>query len=394
MNFKEEAAKELPYIKQVRRHIHQHPELTYQEKETTAYIEKELHEMGIRTERYSDFYGLMGIIKGSMPGKTVLLRADIDALPISEETEVSFKSSVPGVMHACGHDCHSAMLLGAARLLQQHRDMLKGTVILLFQAAEESGRGAEYYVKHGITNDVDAAMAIHVMGDIPEGTFNIEDGPRMASCTNFTLTIHGSSAHGSTPHLGHDAIVAASAVILGMQTIVTRENDPLKPLVLTIGTVRGGKEFNIISDKVTMTGTIRSFDEELFNAVPKRLFTMAEQIAESFGCRASYDIDTKEPPACNSDTQIADIARNEAKSLYGESSLQSMKKLMGSEDFSYIMAEVPSVLCFLGYFSEKAGAVAPLHTPTFCINDDVLDKGAALYARFAADYLCGKGEDA
>ena len=252
MDFAREAAELLPYIQNHRRHIHQYPELSFREKETTEYIQKELESMGIEVIRFSDYYGLIGVLKGGRAGKTVLLRADIDALGIREENELDFCSVHAGVMHACGHDCHSAMLLGAAKILSAYRDALKGTVKFLFQSAEESGHGANYYVDHGCLDGVDAAMAIHMMNEIPEGTFSIEAGPRMASCTDFTLTVHGTATHGSMPHLGHDAIVAASAVIMNLQTLVSRQHSPLRPLVVSIGSVRAGSQFNIVADEVVM----------------------------------------------------------------------------------------------------------------------------------------------
>ena len=271
MNFKEEIQELDSYIKKHRRYIHQHPELTFQEKNTTAYLQKALEAENITTETFPDYGGVIGIIKGDKPGKTVLLRADIDALRIVEKNGLPFQSENTGVMHACGHDCHSAMLLGAGKVLQRHKKDLSGTVKLLFQAAEESGHGVEYYIKHGCLQGVDGAMAIHVMPDIPGGTLNIEEGPRMASCTNFYLKIKGTSAHGSTPHLGKDAIVAASSIIMNLQTLVSRENDPLNPLVLTFGSVRAGKQFNIICDQVELAGTIRTFSPEAFETVPARV---------------------------------------------------------------------------------------------------------------------------
>lgn len=386
MNFAGEAAELLPYIQKHRRYIHQYPEISFEEKETTAYIQKELESMGIEVIRFSDYYGLIGVLKGEKEGKTVLLRADIDALGILEENEFDFCSAHKGIMHACGHDCHSAMLLGAAKMLSAHRHEIKGTVKFLFQSGEESGHGANYYVEHGYLDDVDAAMAMHMMNDIPKGTFSVEAGPRMASCTDFTLTVHGTAAHGSTPHLGHDAIVAASAVIMNLQTLVSREHSPLRPLVVSIGSIRAGSQFNIVADEVTMTGTIRTFDRELFALMPKRLEALARGTAEAMGCRISFAIDTSEPAVINDHEEIRRIAHNAAESLYGDC-FASMKQKMGSEDFAVIMEKVPSVLCFLGYHDEKDGTIFPLHSKDFRINDEILHKGAALFAKFAYDYL-------
>ena len=386
MDFAREAAELLPYIQNHRRHIHQYPELSFREKETTEYIQKELESMGIEVIRFSDYYGLIGVLKGGRAGKTVLLRADIDALGIREENELDFCSVHAGVMHACGHDCHSAMLLGAAKILSAYRDALKGTVKFLFQSAEESGHGANYYVDHGCLDGVDAAMAIHMMNEIPEGPFSIEAGPRMASCTDFTLTVHGTATHGSMPHLGHDAIVAASAVIMNLQTLVSRQHSPLRPLVVSIGSVRAGSQFNIVADEVVMKGTIRTFDRDLFASMPKRLEAMAKGTAEAMGCHVSVAVDTSEPAAINDYESIRLAAHNAVETLYGDC-FASMKQKMGSEDFAVIMEKVPSVLCFLGYHNEEKGTVYPLHSKDFRVNDEILDKGAALFAKFAYDYL-------
>lgn len=389
MNFKNEAEKLAGYVEKHRRHLHEHPELSFVEKETTDYIQKELESQGIEITRFDDHYGLVGTLQGGKPGKTILLRADIDALPITEHNALPYCSKNEGVMHACGHDCHTSMLLGAVKLLAAHKEELQGTVKFLFQSGEESGHGANYYVDHDVLNGVDGAMAMHMMNEIPKGTFSIEEGPRMSSCTDFTLTVHGVSSHGSMPHLGKDAIVAASSIIMNLQTLVSRENNPLHPLVLTIGKIRAGGQFNIVADKVTMTGTIRCFDPELFRTMPKRMKALATTVAEALGCTIEMAIDTSEPAAINKDKDILNTAQKAATELFGSDILHSMKRKMASEDFAVIMEKVPSVLCFLGYHDEKDGTVYPLHTKNFCVNDEILYKGSALFAQFAYDYLKG-----
>lgn len=392
MNFSQEAKDMLSVIQTYRRHIHQYPELSYKEKDTTLYIEDVLNKAGILVTRFNNHYGLMGTLKGSHPGKTILLRADIDALPIQEKNDLSFCSTHDGAMHACGHDCHTAMLLGAAKLLASHKEELSGTVKFLFESGEESGHGANYYVDQGCLDGVDGAMAMHMMNEIPKGTFSIEAGPRMSSCTDFTLTVHGVSSHGSMPHLGKDAIVAASSIIMNLQTLVSRENNPLHPLVITIGKVRAGKQFNIVSDTVVMEGTIRTFEPEVFKEAPGRLKALATSVACALGCTVDMEIHTSEPAAINKDVYLLDIARKSAVELFGPSILQSMQQKMASEDFAVIMEKVPSVLCFLGYHDEKDGTVYPLHSKEFCVNDDILYKGAALFAQFAYDYLKGDSQ--
>jgi len=385
MNIKEEAQSLAPYIVEQRRYLHRHPERSFKEKETTAYLAKELAQMGIAVQTFPDYFGLVGTITGSEPGKTVLLRADIDALAIEEKSQVPFASENSGVMHACGHDSHSAMLLGAAKLLVAHKKAIKGTVKLLFESAEESGHGSKYYLEHNIVTDADACFALHVMPQIAAGHFALESGPRMASCTDFILTIEGSSAHGSTPHLGHDAIVAASSAVMNIQTLVSRYNNPLLPLVVTIGKIRAGKQFNIICDKVTMEGTIRTFDHDNYVQVPKELEKMVQSIATMFKCKSKMEIITDEPAAINNHPELLNIARQAAVELWGQEVLLPIDTMMGSEDFAFIMNKIPGVLGFLGIKDDKA--IYPLHSNQFTLDDGNLYKGAGLYANFALNYL-------
>lgn len=387
MNFKEQAEKISSYIIEKRRWIHSHAELSFNEKETTAYIAGELEKMGMEVCLFSDYYGVIGTIHGDKPGKTVMLRADIDALPIEEKSGVEFASNNKGVMHACGHDCHSSMLLGAARMLAGNRKELCGTVKILFQSAEESCHGANYYIEKGYLDDVDALLGIHVWASMKAGAINIEDGYRMAFCDNFKITVEGSSVHGSTPHLGKDAIVAASSIIMNLQTFVSRENDPLNPMVVTVGTVKAGKQFNIIADRVEMEGTIRTYGSEMREKVQKELGRIVCHTAEALGCKADFVNTPIEPPVVNNNIEINEIARDAAKVLYGKNILRPMPKVMGSEDMSILMQKVPGVMCFIGYYNEACGSVYPLHSDSFCVDEGILPKGAALYAQFAHDYL-------
>ena len=258
MNFATRAAELKEAIIAHRHYLHQHAELSFQEKETTAYLVEQLTKLGIPVQSFDDYTGCIATIQGGQPGKTVLLRADIDALPIQENSGVEFESIHPGIMHACGHDCHASMLLGAAQLLWEQREQLKGTVKLLFQAAEEVFVGSHYYWDKGYLSDVDAAMGMHVWPTVDSGKLCVQDGPLMASCDNFKITVHGVSAHGSQPHNGRDAIVAASAIICNLQTIVSRINDPLNSLVVSVGTIKAGTQFNIITDTAVMEGTVRA----------------------------------------------------------------------------------------------------------------------------------------
>ncbi len=371
-----------------RHYLHQHAELSLKETETTAYLTSQLQALGIPVQTFEDYPGCIATIQGGKPGKTVLLRADIDALPIQENSGVDFQSQTPGVMHACGHDCHASMLLGAAQLLWESRDELSGTVKLLFQSGEEVFIGSHYYWDKGHLKDVDAAMGMHVWLSAPNGKLCIQDGPLMASCDNFKITVHGVSCHGSTPNIGKDAIVAASAIIMALQTVVSRISDPRDMLVVTVGKIRAGTQFNIITDTAVLEGTVRAHGPEARRLAAENIQRIVETTASAMGCTAELEYNYLEPPVRNDDTALNDIARDAARKLYGEEILATTPPATGSEDFSYLMEKIPSSLfVFLGCYDEETGSVHPVHNEKFKINETILHVGAAQYAQFAADYL-------
>lgn len=396
MNFAKRAEELSDQIIKDRRYLHQHPELSYKEKNTTAYLVASLKELGIPVQTFEDYTGCIATIKGGKPGKhTVLLRGDIDALPIKENSGVEFESENEGVMHACGHDCHTSMLLGAARLLWEERENLPGTVKLLFQAAEEAFYGSRYYVDKGYLDDVDAAMGMHVWPTGPSGKVLVKDGKLMASCDNFIITVHGVSSHGSEPQHGKDAIVAASSILMNLQHIVSRINDPSNSLVVTVGKIQAGTQFNIITDKAVMEGTVRCYSKECRAMVEENMRRIVECTAAAEGCTAELEYFYIEPSLVNADPMLTDIARKAAVKLYGEDGIEEAKKATGSEDFSYIMDKIPSsVFLFLGCYDEEKGCVYPVHNEKFKIDEDILHRGSAEYAQFAADYLekMAKGE--
>ena len=388
MNFAKRAEELKPAVRERRHYLHRHAELPYEEFETTAYLVSELKALGIEVQTFPDYTGCIAVIRGSKPGRTVLLRADIDALPITEKSGVPFESEHPGVMHACGHDCHAAMLLTAAQMLQEARESLSGTVKLLFQAAEEAFYGARYYWDKGHLSDVDTAMGMHVWPTVESGHLTVQDGYLMAGCDNFRLTVHGKAAHGSRPDEGCDAIVAASSIILNLQTVVSRMNTPLNPLVVTIGSIRSGTQFNIISDTAVMEGTVRTYAPVTKDVAENAIRKVVGQTCAMFGCTFDLDYDRIEPCVCNADTALNELARGSARKLYGEDILRPTERATGSEDFSYLMEKIPSSLfVFLGCYEEESGCIYPVHNEKFRINEDILPVGAAQYAQFAWDYL-------
>lgn len=386
MNIKASAEKYNDYIIERRRFYHSIPELSFEEVRTTKEIAEDLKNMGIEVETFPDYNGLVGTIKGNKPGKTVMLRADIDALPVEEHTGLPFASTNSN-MHACGHDAHISMLLGASKILSDMKHELKGTVKLLFQAAEESCYGAKYYVENGVLDGVDAVYGMHIWGSLDAPYFNLESGSRMASVDNFKITVTGVSSHGSAPHLGKDAVIAASSIIMNIQTVVSRINDPLNPLVVTIGTIKGGQRFNIIANHVEMEGTIRTHSREVRAIVEKNLRDIVENTGKAMGCKAELDYSYYAAPIINEHEDINNIVRNAAVKLYGEESLVSMPKLMGSEDFAYLAEKVPGFYGFLGTRNEEKGTIYSNHNDKFTVDESVLHRGSGLYAQFAYDYL-------
>lgn len=386
MDIKNLAEKCSDYIIERRRFFHSIPELSFEEAKTTEEIKQNLESMGIEVENFPDYNGLVGTIRGSQPGKTVMLRADIDALPVEEHTGLSY-ASTNGNMHACGHDAHISMLLGASKILCSMKEEIKGTVKLLFQSAEESCYGAKYYVENGVLDGVDAIFGMHIWGTLDAPYFNLEAGNRMASVDNFKITVEGVSSHGSAPHLGKDAVIAASSIIMNIQTIVSRINNPLNPLVVSIGTIKGGKRFNIIANHVEMEGTIRTHSREVRAEIEGHLRNIVENTAKALGCNAQLDYTYYAAPVINEHDHINNIVRNAAVKLYGEESLKQMPKLMGSEDFSYLAENVPGFYGFIGTRNADKGYIYTNHNDKFTVDESVLHRGAALYAQFAYDFL-------
>lgn len=375
------------YIIEQRRRFHHHPELSFQEKDTTAAIVEELKGMGIEVITFPDYTGCIGVLKGGQDGPTVMLRADIDALPVTEATGLSFASDNPGVMHACGHDNHIAMLLGAARILADLRDELKGTVKFIFQAAEESCHGAEYYADHGCLDGVDALMGMHIWWNLDSPKINFVDGKRMASCATFKVTIHGVSAHATAPHQGKDALVAAAAMVMNMQTYVSRTNDPMNPLVITFGTIHGGEVFNVIANEVVLEGTTRTYSDLTRENLAGDMKKIIDATCEAYGCTADFEYNNYCAAIINKYPDLVRIAHDGVVKLYGEEGCGELSAMMGSEDFAYLAAKAPSVFGYIGSRCPEKGKVYGNHNNHYDVDEDALKRGSAAYAQFAYDFL-------
>ena len=387
MDIKTLAKEQEAYIIECRRWLHAHPELSTKEVETTRFIKDQLEKNGISVQTFEDITGCIATIQGGKPGKTVMLRADIDALPIQENPGKSYCSLNPGVMHACGHDCHTAMLLGAARILQEHREELKGTVKLIFQMAEEIGLKSEEYVTRGALEGVDAIFGMHVWSALDKGKANFESGGRMACSDRFTIQIHGKAAHGSAPHQGQDAILAAAAAVMALQSLPSRVVNPLDSLVVSVGMMNGGTKENILCGHVELVGTVRAFDREFRNSMPQRIQELVTNVVKGYGCSAECDYYFGPSPLINDQEDLNRLSQNAAKKIMGEDCLVSLNRMMGAEDFSVYMEHIPGVYGYLGFKDPGGGTEYIHHHPAFDVDESTLWNGTGIYVQFAVDYL-------
>ncbi|MDR2344280.1 MAG: amidohydrolase [Spirochaetaceae bacterium] len=371
---------------ELRHHIHEYPELSGHEVETAALVADTLRKAGIETRTGIGGNGVLGIIKGGKPGKTVLLRADMDALELNEAADVPYKSKKPGIMHACGHDGHTAGLLMAGMVLNELKDRLRGTVKLMFQPAEEAEGGAERMIEEGILENprVDAAFGCHLWGDVEEGAVLVKAGPVMASPDEFRITIRGAGGHGAMPHLAVDPVILAAQTILQFQTIVSRRKNPVEPAVLSVCTVRGGDTYNVIPETVDMTGTIRTFNDEMRDFIPREMEKVLRGITSIAGASYTFDVTKRFPPLVN-DAAATAIVRKAAEKLFGAGNVHEAALSMGGEDFAHIAGNVPSSFFFVGI--ARDGKPAVHHSPYFQWDDATLRVIAACLCQTAVDFL-------
>ena len=385
-----------------RRHFHENPELGNREFNTAAYIEKHLRKLGLEVETGVGITGVIGILKGGKPGKVLALRADIDALPVTERNDLPFKSKVvteflgetTGVMHACGHDTHTAILMGVAEVLAKNKDQVAGTVKFIFQPAEEGPPpgekgGALLMVEEGVLKnpDVNAIFGLHINSATPVGQVRYKTGGIMASAQRFVITVKGKQTHGSQPWSGVDPVYISSKIIDGIQSIISRESNLLKEAaVISVGKIKSGVRFNIIPESAELIGTIRTLDYDMRDHIEKRMHEMIPAIAEAYGGTAEVSISESTDITFNDPELVAQMLPSMKKAL-GKENVLLTKATTGAEDFSYFSREVPGFYFFLGGMTPGNETPFPHHTPDFFIDENGLIHGVKVLTQMSLDYL-------
>ena len=381
----------LPWMTEIRRDLHQHPELGLEEHRTAERVQLLLDELGIEHVDGLAQTGVLGLIRGKEDGPTVALRADLDALPLQDAKEVPYKSREDGKMHACGHDVHTSILLGAAKILKGMESDLHGTVKLIFQPAEETVGGARLLIEEGVLENptVDAIFGLHVDPGRPVGAFGLHYGQRNASSDNLHITIHGRAGHGAYPASAVDAIVAAAQVVTAIQTVISRNVDARDSAVVSFGIIQGGTQGNILADRVDLTGTVRTLDQRTRELVLQRVKETAEGVAAGLGGSAEVNIEPSYDPLINDNTMV-EIVRANAIRLSGEDSVEVFAKPnMGVEDFGYYVSHVPGAFFSLGVRNEEEGIVSPVHHVLFDADEEAMAYGAAVQVLNALTVMQG-----
>jgi amidohydrolase len=388
IDFISEAQRLFGYTQDLRRDFHRFPELGFQEFRTAGIVARELHNLGLEVSTGIGKTGVVALLEGEKPGPVALLRFDMDALPIHEETETPYSSQNPGVMHACGHDGHTAIGLTVARLLQDHRKDLAGTVKLVFQPAEEGLGGAESMLTDGVLQNPrpDLTLALHLWNEAPFGRISVTPGPAMAAADVFRIQITGKGGHGAAPHLAIDPVLASAQVISALQSIVSRSTSPLKAAVVSVTSIHGGEAFNVIPPVIKMEGTIRTFEPEVHTHVLERFHAIIQNVAGAMGCQAQIEI-VHITPAVINDASIAAQVQQTTRNLLPECELVTDYRTMGSEDMAFMMQEVPGCYFFVGSANAELGLDYPHHHPKFDVDERALVYGSALMAAAAADFL-------
>jgi amidohydrolase len=375
-----------PFFIEIRHHLHAHPELSYEEFQTCRYIQERLTEFGIPFKVMAET-GVIGLIEGRNPSsRTVALRADIDALPIDEQNDVSYKSKYKGIMHACGHDVHTTVLLGAARILNELRSEWEGTIKLIFQPGEERNPGgASLLIKEGVLKNPEpsAIFGLHVHPSLPVGSFSFRPGKVMASADEIYITVRGKGGHAAAPHLTTDVILVSSHIIVALQQVISRNNDPLSPSVLTISSIQGGHTTNVIPSEVKMMGTFRALDETWRFKAHELIKKIARSTAESMGASIDIHIDIGYPAVFNNE-KLSDHAMKLAEELVGNSKVEVTEMRLGAEDFGYYSQVIPGCFFRLGVGNKEKGITATVHRPDFNIDENAIQQGIQMMAWLGA----------
>jgi len=394
MDLTKEALAIEPEIVRTRRAVHQHPELAYHENSTAKLVAERLNSLGIEVKKGVGGTGVLGILKGRKKGKVVGLRADMDGLPIQEMAEVEFKSKVDGVMHACGHDTHVAMLLGAARLLAMHRNELHGTVKFFFQPAEEHGGrgGAKPMIEDGVMANpkVDYVFGLHIDSNNKSGEFGVRGGAIAAAPDRFVVKVIGKGGHGSAPHQTIDPVYVSAQVILGLQGVSGRMIDPVQPFVISIGAIHSGTKENIIPDEAVLEGTIRTLDEATRKRAKVKVAEVAKGIAKAFGAKAEVEFEKDAYPVTFNDEKTTEKVVELLRRIPG-TRVKLQQPILGGEDFSRFLQKAPGTFYFLGTNNPSKGCVYPNHSSRFKVDEDVLKTGAASLAMLAMEFSNPKG---
>ena len=377
------------WIVEKRRTIHRHPELMYEEFETSKLVQNTLKDLKIPYKKDIAITGVVGTI-GNGDGPCIALRADMDALPIHEETDIDFKSEIDGKMHACGHDCHTAMLLGAARVLKENEDKINGTIKLIFQPAEEGGAGGKMMREQGVLLEpkVQQIFALHVAGTIPVGTLASKEGTLLAATSSIKIIVKGKGGHAAAPHHTNDPVVTGSKIVVELQTLVSRELNPLEPGVISITMANAGSAFNVIPSTMELQGTIRSLTIEGVSNLQTRVKEVAQSIALANRCEAEVSFPGNDYPPTINDAGCWQLGKSAAKEILGEENLIEMPDpIMGGEDFAYYTEEVPGCFSFLGVGNPDIDAVYDVHHPMFKVDEEALSLGTAIHVNTALKAL-------
>lgn len=390
-DFRQEAAALYDDMVAMRRDFHMHPELGFNEHRTSTIVANTLASLGMEVQRGIGQTGVVGLLEGAKPGPVILLRFDMDALPIQEETGLPFASKNPGVMHACGHDGHIAMGLTLGRIFSRYQQEMAGTIKFVFQPAEEGLGGAFAMMADGVLENPrpDVAFAMHIWAATPYGKVRVRSGPVMASSSVFSLTVQGRGGHGAAPHQANDPIVAAAHVVTALQSIVSRNTDPQDSVVVSIGQFSAGATFNVIPDKVILKGTVRSYNEELHRQTYRRILEMAVNMSKAFSCEARMETLAIVAAVNNAEEPTRVVYEAAAQILGAENVLD--ERTMASEDMGYILEEIPGCYFFVGGRNEELGLTYPHHHPRFDFDERAMLHGVSLMAQVAASYVLPQG---